>query len=192
MNWPIIQPCKYIPPTPSMHLSHILSRISHHSKCSKNTNFAPPPHPPHPWMKPCWFCYKLTFLRCQLPVGSNVALRWCILRKSCTGRKEKNWIWKRKAQICPLVDHAGRLSRFSTEERARFQFLIANLLLQWTTLSNPWWTQPLEMINFFSWCTHFGLFKVHLQIVLKALQSFFIKELGTFCQICESPIPLFV
>ena len=113
MNWPIIQPCKYIPPTPSMHLSHILSRISHHSKCSKNTNFAPLPHPPHPWMKPCWFCYKLTFLRCQLPVGSNVALRWCILRKSCTGRKEKNWIWKRKAQICPLVDHAGRLSRFN-------------------------------------------------------------------------------
>ena len=138
-------------------------------------------------MKPCWFCYKLTFLRCQLPVGSNVALRWCILRKSCTGRKEKNWIWKRKARICPLVDHAGRLSRFSTEERARFQFLIANLLLQWTTLSNPWWTQPLEMINFFSWWTHFGLFKVHLQIALKALQSFFIKELGSFCQFCKLP-----
>ena len=41
---------------------------------------------------------------------------------------------------------------------------------------------PLETINFFYWWTHFGLFKVHLQIALKALQSFFIKELRSFWQ----------
>ena len=50
--------------------------------------------------------------------------------------------------------------------------------------------RPLETINFFYWWTHFGLFKVHLQIALKALQSFFIKELRSFCQFCELPIPL--
>ena len=111
MNWPIIQPCKYIPPTPSMDLSHILSRISHHSKCSKNTNFAP--HPPHPRMKPCWFCYKLTFLRCQLPVGSDAALHWCILRKYCTGRKEKNLDLKEKGSDLSAGRSCSRLSRFS-------------------------------------------------------------------------------
>ena len=50
--------------------------------------------------------------------------------------------------------------------------------------------RPLETINFFYRWTHFGLFKVHLQIALKALQSFFIKELGSFSQFCELPIPL--
>ena len=39
----------------------------------------------------------------------------------------------------------------------------------------------LRPLNFFSWWTHFGLFKVHLQIALKALHSlFFIMSLGPF------------
>ena len=69
--------------------------------------------PPHPRMKPCWFCYKLTFLRCQLPVGSDAALHWCILRKYCTGRKEKNLDLKEKGSDLSSGRSCSRLSRFS-------------------------------------------------------------------------------
>ena len=75
-------------------------------------DLCPPPRP-HPRMKPCWFCYKLTFLRCQLPVGSDAALHWCILRKYCTGRKEKNLDLKEKGSDLSNGRSCSRLSRFS-------------------------------------------------------------------------------